>query len=120
VIEIICKAPSHKKERPAIVRRFHYWPDQGWGTEVIKGPRPRYRLAGQALDRNSRPVSRPISRGEVDRVRYRLDCKLCGDVIVVRDDKLYPVFDKFRAHLSEDDYIVITLDMLRRALAANL
>ena len=114
-MEIVCKAPSHEG-RVAVVRRFHYWADLGWGTEVMTAPRPRYSYAGQSLDRDSRPVS----GGPVDRVRYRLECNLCGDMVPVREEKLYAVFDKLRDHLPETGYFTITLDMLRRALAANL
>jgi hypothetical protein len=119
-IEIACKAPSHEG-RVAVVRRFHYWANLGWGAEVIKAPRPRYGYAGQALDSDSRPISgRHAALNGVDRVRYRLECNLCKDTVPVREEKLYAVFDKLRDHLPETGYFTITLDMLRRALAANL
>jgi hypothetical protein len=56
----------------------------------------------------------------VDRVRYRLECDLCGYTVPVREEKLYAVFDKLRDHLPEAGYFTITLDMLRRALAVTL
>jgi hypothetical protein len=113
-IKIVCTAPAHPTKK-AIVRRFHYVANLGWAVEEIEGPRPRYRLVGQSLGSDSRPVSAGVP---VDRERYRLNCDLCGEVVEVRDEKLYAVFDKLRDHLPGSGYFTITLAMLRRALAA--
>jgi hypothetical protein len=56
----------------------------------------------------------------VDRVTYSLKCPLCGNAVAVREESLYAVFDKFRDHLPDTGYFTISLDILRRALAANL
>jgi hypothetical protein len=55
-IKIVCKAPHHAG-KVTIVRRFHYFAELGWAIEEIERSRPRYALAGQALDSDSRPIS---------------------------------------------------------------
>jgi hypothetical protein len=49
-----------------------------------------------------------------------LECDLCRDVVEVRDERLYAVFEELRDHLPESGYFTITLDMLRRALSATM
>lgn len=120
-IKIVCKA-LHHAGKVTIVRRFNYFAELGWAIEEIERSRPRYALAGQALESDSRPISGRRARDgtPVDRVRYRLECDLCTEVVEVRDDRLYAVFEKLRDHLPETGYFTITLDMLRRALSATM
>jgi hypothetical protein len=97
-VEIVCKARSHEN-RAVIIRRFAPLEDGDWQELEV------YRV------RVPHPVRTPMA-GQAGRQRFRLECDLCGQTVVQREETLFPRLDQLRGMLPENGWLAVSLAAL--------
>jgi hypothetical protein len=108
---IVCKARSHQR-RPQIAR-FH----DGGGSWLWVAGAQRDRVQFERMDHfqlldGDVPKEGDQRWADGDRVRYRLECRMCGDVKTGRQENLFGKFDRLRDARPDRGKHVIPLHIL--------